>query len=156
MSIETFRAHCRLQLETPEALDIPWGLRPRCDLPFSSWAEFERHVKEAHPKHFQENRARHRTKPPIRPTKTRLGRPAVAYDRQTVTPGTWFTYHGFRCQVVGHVSRDRIRFLLHVPHGEPGPTDNRTAEVVGSTEDYVLWTATAPAAHVADAVAASS
>lgn len=156
MGIETFRAHCRLQLETPEALDIPWGRRPRCDLPFASWAEFEQHVRDVHPTHYRENRARHRTRPPIRPTKARLGRPAVAYDRQAVAPGTWFTYHGRRCQVVGHVSRDRIRFLIHVPHGEPGPTDDKTAEVVGSMDDVVLWTATAPAAHVADAVAASN
>ncbi|MBN3584898.1 hypothetical protein JYB64_21085, partial [Algoriphagus aestuarii] len=77
MSIETFRAHCRLQLETPEALDIPWGRRPRCDIQFASWEEFEQHVKDAHPRHYQENRARHRTKPPIRPSKARLGRPAV-------------------------------------------------------------------------------
>ena len=155
MSIETFRAHCRLQLETTEALDLPWGRRPRCDILFSSWEEFERHVKEVHPRHYRENRARNRTKPPIRPSKARLGRPAVAYDRQAVTPGTWFTYRGLRCQVVGHVSRDRVRFLVHVPHGEEGPADDFTAEVVGSADEYVLWAATAPAAQVADMVAAS-
>lgn len=156
MSIETFRAHCRLRLEDPESVEVLWQYRPRCDLPFASWAEFERHVKDVHPRHYRENRAQHRTQPRIRPTRARLGRPAVAHDRQAVAPGTWFTHRGLRCQVVGHVSGDRVRFLIHVPHGEPGPTNNRTAEVVGSTDDYVLWTATAPAAHVADAVAASN
>jgi len=154
MSIETFRAHCRLQLETPEVA-ISRGVFGRGATSRSPRGQHSSNTCGT----LTRSTTRRTAPAPHQAAYSSLegsSRPSGRGVRSQACSG--YVVQVPRTSVPGHrhVSRDRIRFLVHVPHGEPGLSGNRTAEVVGSTDEYVLWIVTAPAAHVVEAVAASN
>lgn len=134
------------------------GTPDRCSLEFTDFPTMEAHLTEHHPETVRRAKSQRNTAP-YKPFKLRTkpwGTPAVKYEKQTIAPGTRFTYKGRDCQIIGAVSATSTRYLVWLPDDvEPA----KTAKVVrrhyeaGMDENGMwLWELTAPTALVAKAV----